>query len=515
VEYAHFDFHSGFTCITGETGSGKTSLLEALKLTLGKKSDFDLIKKGSQKAEVTAVFELENTHPIYSHLDSHDISLQKGEPLIIKRILLQEGKSKAFLNQQMVSVHLLQTLLPFLCEFVDQNDLLKSQGPYFFHDLIDKLGGLKQELIDYQKAFSCVKDLEAHILNLEKKADNKDFRLKLLKEDIDDLLSAHIEKGEEAQCFEQYKECQKKSEALSGYQKALELINLDLLPKMKKLQKDKYFEDFQLETLNTAYIAFCDLSLSIETKVLDQNLDEQKLQKLEERLKLIHSLKRKYHIDADCFAELLEKKQQEYDELIFLEDVIHEAKTRQVALNIELQDKATKLNHKRQLFSPILAKNLVAHLKPLNMPFVDLEFVFLETSYHEKGHTKIDLHIQTNASSPKICWLEGASGGELARINFAFFLETSPLSAADCYFFDEIDAHVGGMTSSLMGEKLKALSESKQVFCVTHFPQMALKASNHLAFMKNQDTHGTKIHTHYSSQAPLCFEIDRMVGVKS
>jgi DNA repair protein RecN (Recombination protein N) len=514
VESSQLDFHEGFTSITGETGSGKTSLVEALKLTLGKKSDFEFIKKGAKKAEIRAVFDLNKDHPVFESLKELGFTALAEEPLILSRILSVEGKSKAFINEQAASLYALQTIAPSLCLFVDQNDLLKLHDEFYYHHLIDAYGELKTELSEYQKSYELYLNLKKKIQDLKKQTHNKEIKQAVLSEEISELEGAKIKPGEEQSLFEEYKILQKKREGLESAHLGSHLLGQDILPKIKKLKAEKHLSEEEKTSLETAYLSLCDASESFESKLESQAYDEQLLQKHELRLKLIYSLKRKYNQEIEAFESLLLEKSKELDTLIMLDETIEKTELMLQEAQSHLEKVAQDLKSKRQLKALELAEKVAVQLQELNMPFAELEFTFTDSNYSIYGSTDIDLLIKTNVSSPKVSLIEGASGGELARVNFCLFLETSRLNHASTYIFDEIDAHVGGVTSSLMGEKLQKLAQSKQVFCITHFPQMALKGHNHLAFIKNQHEDKTTIEIHYTENNHLRFEIDRMVGVK-
>lgn len=148
------------------------------------------------------------------------------------------------------------------------------------------------------------------------------------------------------------------------------------------------------------------------------------------------------------------------------------------------------------------------------MPYIELDFIFTKIPLSIKGIDSIQLFIQQNASSNKVDALNSLSGGELARLNFCLFLEKSKKSVSNTWIFDEIDSSVGGITSALMGERLKELSFLKQVFCITHFPQMVQKADHHYAFEKMQSIENLEVLFRYCSNGPIIEEIDRMIGVK-
>jgi DNA repair protein RecN (Recombination protein N) len=514
IDKYSFSFKDGFTSITGETGSGKTSLIEALKLTLGKKSDFEFIKKGEKKASIKASFELKPSHPIYPLLLENGFLIERGEAIIITRQLSTCGKSKAFVNDQPISLTLLAKLSVYLCDFIDQDSLLETKKEDYFLHLLDKTGPYESLLKDYKQVYESFDELSKKYKTLKKHQEGKEFKVSLIEEEIKELKEASILPEEETALFETYKKAlglQGKMQTLESY---ISGFNQAILPQLRKMRMDKVFNEEQKALLESAFINLCEVSSHLEATIDEGNFSPSELLKMEERLKLIHSLKRKYNVESDQFEHILALKTKELDFLFSIDEELEKLQKILSSSQIDLNSHAEKLSNERAVWAKKLQENLTSHLRPLNMPYAELLFTFKETHLSESGKESVDLLLKANAASNLVPLHQGASGGELARVNFCFFLETSKLHEANTYVFDEIDASVGGMTSALMGDKLKVLADEKQVFCITHFPQMAQKATNHLVFEKKQDESGTFIDIMHSTNGPIESEIERMIGVK-
>lgn len=509
-----FVFKKGFTSITGETGSGKTSLIEALKLALGKKSDFDFIKKGEKKAFIQACFELNPDHPIYPLLLEKGFLIEKGELLIISRHLSLCGKSKAFLNDQPISISLLTALSCYLCDFIDQESLFETKKQEEFLQLLDSTGSYSSLLQDYKNTYHIYVQLQKQIKQLQKHAEGKEFKQSLIEDEIKELKEALMSFEEEEALFETYKKAQAMQGQVHIFESYAKTLNEVILPHLRKMKTDKVWTHEQKDLFESSYIHLCEISNRIEDSIQEGSFNPQELQKMEDKLKLIHSLKRKYNVEIKEFDHILETKIKELDFLFSLDEELEKAIAMLNITSVDTFNLANKLADKRQAWAKELEKHLIANLKPLNMPYVELAFTFHEAPLSESGHQVVDLLLKANAASNMVAVHQGASGGELARINFCFFLETSKLQAAPTYIFDEIDASVGGVTSALMGQKLQELACDKQIFCITHFPQMAQKATNHLVFEKKQNENKTSIAIHYSTNGPIESEIERMIGVK-
>lgn len=514
VEKAHLIFDAGFTAITGETGSGKTSFIEALKLALGKKSDFEFIKNGATKAIITAVFEPNSSHAVYKALEEQGIELEPFESIIISRHLLIEGKSKAFINQQPISLHALSKISTHLCAFVDQNALLELKDPHFFKDLIDQTGSYKDLLHEYSSLYKKLTSLETELHTLEKMSFQKDMKLKFLEEDIDELQKCPLKDHEEAEIFESFKKTQSTLEKLGSFQQLLDLTNGQLLPVIKKIKGSKALQEHHLKLIEEAYVLICEFSMNIEEDFQSLDLSEELLTKLESKLKLIYSLKRRFNVESSEFSRLLEDKKKELETLSHLDFKLEELQKNHKSVFQALEQLSDKLTHERKTHAQKLEQKIITHLRELNMPYCDLRFDFSTSALTCDGQDKIDLLLKANSNTEMTSVTETASGGELARVNFCFFLIQDEKMISSTYFFDEIDASVGGVTSTLMADKLKNLAQTKQVFCITHFAQMAQKATHHLSFNKFQDAQNTSVEITYSQNKLNQEEIDRMIGVK-
>jgi len=514
IDDACFKFEKGFTSITGETGSGKTSLIEAIKLSLGKKSDFEFIKNGQQQALVESFFELKPEHPIYSFLKNESLAIEEGEILIFKRILSREGKTKAYINQQPVSVHLLQKCAPFMIAIIDQHSNFELDSSDFFLKFIDSMLDDPQILEEVQSLYLQKQSLLKEIDELFKKTVFKDLRIEELEFDIKELADVKVSEDDENALFESFKKAQSFAQSAEKIGQHLQMINEELLPQVRRLRSDKIFSEDVKKMIETSFIHLQELSFNLEKQLDESQSDPSSLKKMETTLNLIHKLKRKHSSKLSDFPSILENKKNELETLYRIDDLIEEKKDEKEKLEQEFNKKTQVLSALRKQKALILQENLASSLRPLNMPFVELDFVFSPSSGTVKGTDVIELFIQQNQNAAKVEALSALSGGELARLNFSLFLEKSKLSPSFCWIFDEIDSSVGGITSALMGDKLKELSFEKQVFCITHFPQMASKADHHYAFEKMQSLENLEVFFKYSTQGPINEEIDRMIGVK-
>jgi len=514
IDKAEFAFQKGFTSITGETGSGKTSLIEALLLCLGKKSSFDFIKTGALKATVEAHFELEASHPLFQLFEKALLAIEKGELLIFKRELQCEGKTKAFINQMPVSLHFLQKCAPFLISYMDQEALFSFKDPLFFLEFLDKTLSDPEIFNRYAQHYAHYKKIQEHLEILQAQAEQKDFHIERLGQEVLELKEAHLIPDEEKELFSRYKTAQNTLEQTQGLSRHLEKLNQELLPSLKKLRQERSLGSQDQRQLSIAYEQLCDVSMNWERQLSSALIEPEELARMEARLSLLHKLKKKYQKEADELIELLETKKNELKTFLNVETELFKLQSEFSKHKAQLEALAITLHKARQCRAREAEKQLEAFLKPLNFPFIALQFVLEPMPLGPLGMDKIELWMQAHPDVPLAPAKESASGGELARLNFALFITSSNLSPATTYVFDEIDSSVGGITASLMGDKLQELAQCKQVFCITHFPQMAAKGSQHWVFEKVQTTHKTEVQFRYSQQGPIAEEIDRMSGVQ-
>ncbi len=522
VESCEIHFGPYFNVVTGETGAGKTALIEAIALALGGRADSSLIRKGSDRAFIEVCFDVQKIHHIQEILESAGLNLEDQEDLVIRRELSKEGKNRAFINCRTVPLPLLQKVGGQLIDMIGQHAHQALRSSDSQRSLVDLFGDLQIELKEFQNAYAeeklqqkKVSDLEQ--LSLHKERDEDTWRFQL--EEID---SAALKQGEEEEVFEKYRRLsssQELSEKIDSMITILSESTTAVLPQLGRSIKvcdaliplDKGLESTS-SLLHEAHIALSESVANLQSYV--QNIDNQPhaLTHLENRLNAISRLKRKY---GQNFNEIQAYRSKIQEELLRLENLTEEMKSAQLALEAaqaKTDKAAIQLTSLRHSAAKKLESTLTQQLQQLNMTGAEVNIAMTTHPRTANGDDSVQFWLKANTGEHPGLVQEHSSGGELSRLLFAIKIALAEKNNTPTLIFDEIDANVGGRTATIIGEKLKELGKHRQVICITHFPQVASKADTHLSVQKVEEEGRTLTQIQLLTKEKRQLEILRMMG---
>lgn len=524
IDKLDLDFKSGLSVLTGETGAGKSILLDSLGLVLGNRAETSLIRHGEDKLSVTAVFDLpEKGHPLYALLSENDIDVD-GE-LIIKRSLTRESKGKIFINDQAVSAKLLKEVGRYLVEIHGQFDNQGLLNPANHRDVLDAYGEyaalqneVKEKFRAYKKAKTERAAAEENISKAKTEEDN-------LRHWVKELEAAHPVKGEEQELMQRRSElmnAEKIIESLSAayntltqgsdIQSALRHAQA-ALDRAGRLVEGKY--DEIINTLDRALIEANDAIAQIEAASENISLDNNELEELETRLFMLRDLARKHQVDIDDLEQTLEDFKQKLATIELGEEGIENLRKAEQAARLEYIKAANDLSAKRKAAALELDSKVMAELPPLKMEkarFVTMVEKTEESSWGESGFDNVYFTVATNPNSPQGPINKIASGGELARFILALKVNLAQVSSVRTMIFDEVDAGVGGATAQAVGERLYRLARDVQILVVTHSPQVASRGDNHFKVEKATVDNVTTTTVRELNEAEKYEEIARMLA---
>lgn len=521
VDHAEIEFESGFTVISGETGSGKSAVLEALQLVLGSRGDTSLIRQGCEKAIAEAVIELTQNHPAIALLESKGIECEDSAVLILKRELGINGKSRGFINHQPAQISLLKELGDLLFEIVTQNASQKLLSPDHHRTLLDLYGGLRDQAADFERKWQEQQALSFVLDELKRKLPQKLRECETCSREIEEIEEARLKEEEEESLFAEYSLLTSSEERSSlsdqvertlGSERGI-LVQLKSLkaPLQKLLQLEPAFssewEQYQSLTLEAE-----ELLHTIRQYKLKAEADPERLQHLNERLTLISKMKKKYGASLEEIQNYLRDRK---TALIQWEALDEEIALKEEALSNSLKltlEAAEALQKSREKAAASFQIQVTKELRALNMKHAELKVEFTPQPLHRHGAYKIEFHLSANKGEPFLPLKEAASGGEMARVLLAIQLILAGKEPLETLIFDEIDSSIGGTTAALIGEKFQQLGRSLQVFAITHFPQVAKYGDQHLHISKAESAGRTR-----SSILPLTDknrekELARMAG---
>ncbi|MGB9857062.1 MAG: DNA repair protein RecN [Dictyoglomaceae bacterium] len=535
IDEITLDFHEGLNVITGETGAGKSLLVDALAFLLGERVSTDIIRTGSNKAIVEALFSVNST--IEAILDEWGIPKEEDKTLLVYREISKAGRSKCRVNGELVTVGMLERLLSNIMEIHGQHEHQKILHRDTQLELFDSFGGeecLQQKKI-VKELFENLKKLYSERENIYEKEKERQQRIDLLKFQIEEIDRAKLERGEEEALLEERKFLQNLEKIKSSLEEVYTLLYESQEPKISALDQISESLDLlsPLASLDKNIENICEF-LSNSKLYLEEavnslikfkeglDVDSSRLEEVEERLYKISQLKRKYGRTIDEILEYRAKIELELKELLGSEERLEEIEKEIQMLEEGLILEAKKLSEIRRRTFESLKEIVEKELKELGMENAKFSVEFLEPSggvltvkdvkVSSRGLEEIEFLLSTNPGEDLKPLRNVASGGELSRIMLALRTIVNKVDQTPLLVFDEIDTGIGGETAYLLAQKLWHLSRGRQVFCVTHLPQIAAWADVHFYVEKRVVNEQTRIKVSMLEEKSRVIELSRMFG---
>lgn len=491
-ENESINFDKGFNVFTGETGSGKSVLIEALALVLGERASKDLIRKGKNSALIEAIFDVSEYEDVYNILKEINIEIAPEDYLIISREILENGKSISKINGRTVPLSSLKEvgccLIDVYGQFGHESLFKKENHILLLDNLIHK--ELSSILIEYSKLYTDYNKKLSEIEFLEKKLINKDVKVEQLQYEIDEINEADLKETEEEDLLKEIKKLSNIKELQSSLYEAKNILNssnglnnvYSIINKIKTY--DEGLENFisRLDIL-LEEIQFFNYDLSNYTEKLD--FDENKLDTIENRMSLINRLKRKYGFTIDKIFEYRNESEKELNLLKEAEYNLTNLIKEKDQLYIKLKQYSEIITDKRRKAATILETKLLNELDDLNMKNNRFKVnISKKSDFSSDGIDDVEFLISTNVGSDLNSVQKVVSGGEASRIMLAFKKISSDIDSMQTMVFDEIDSGISGKTAQMAGIKMNYISANHQVICVTHSPQIASISNNHFLIEK-------------------------------
>lgn len=485
-------FDKGFNVFTGETGSGKSVLIEALSLILGERASKDLIRKGKNSAVIEAVFDIAGQDEIYNILNELNIEIDTEDYLIISREILENGKSISKINGRIIPLSSLKEAGRRLIDIYGQfghESLFKKENHILLLDSLIQ-SKLNPDLSEYSKLFSEYNKKSDEIDFLQEKLINKDVKMEQLQYEIDEIYEADLKEAEEEELLKEIKKLSNIKELQSSLYEANSILTSNnalnnvysILSKIKTYDEslENYLSklDILLEEIQYFNYDLRDYSERLE-------FDGNKLNSIENRMSLINRLKRKYGFSTD---KIFEYRDESEKELKLLKEAEYKLKVlikeKDILYN-RLKELSEKISDKRKEAAAILEKGLLKELCDLNMKNISFKVnIERKDNFSSDGIDDVEFLISTNAGSDLNSVQKVVSGGEASRIMLAFKKISSDIERLQTMVFDEIDSGISGKTAQMAGIKMNYISDNHQVICVTHSPQIASISKNHFLIEK-------------------------------
>lgn len=524
VDRIDIEFDPGMTVLTGETGAGKSILVDALGLVLGERGSAQLVRDGAKRAEFAAEFDVSALPIVSSWLEEQSLDLD--DDCLLRRVINADGRSRAFINGNSVPLSQLKALGELLLDIHGQHFHQSLARRSIQRDLLDHFGGLLDDRAIVATHYIEWKALADRVEELTGAEADSAARLDLLTFQLQELDSLALEDGEFDALGSERRKLQNSGKLAEGVGRALDglfdndagnanSLIADALRSVEQLVEFDQNLRPVLEMLSSASIQVTEAADTLRRYSEAVDMDPARRDWVEERLDSIQTISRKHRVTADELPELADRMRAEHDELSHAEERGQELEEQAVAARAEYRKQAKSLSKARQKAADRFAAAVTDAMHGLGMPggVFQVQLTPLDDDAAKSwGLDQIDFLISANPGQAPQSLAKIASGGELSRMSLAIQVIASDGSAIPTMVFDEVDSGVGGGVAEMVGRRLQELGANRQVLCVTHLPQVASLADQHFRISKVTDGKSTRTRVSPLAQDERTEELARMLG---
>lgn len=512
----------GLTVLTGETGAGKSILIDALAMALGNRAESDAIRSGADSAEILAGFDLDAGSPAAEWLAENEFDT--GE-CIVRRLIYRNKPSKAFINGRPVTVQMLGDLGDLLVDVHGQHEhqsLLRREAQ---RQVLDAYAGASAGVAELGRRFREYKQLHDRLVSLGRESGDRDARVDLLKYQINELQTLAPGDGEFRELEQEYSRLAHANDLIDGLRFcAVALYDDDdnaatqvLTQCLQRLDALAEFEPRLSEVntmLNEARINIEEAVAQLHRHLDEVELDPQRLQSVQQRIAAMLDLARKHRCEAEQLPAVLIRMQQELDDLEHADTNLERLEEQLAGLRETYDSLADSVSKKRVAGAKKLANEVSAHMQELGMAGGKFSVSLQPLPRDEAtafGYDRVEFLVSANPGQEPKPLTKVASGGELSRISLAIQVVTAGMGSVPTLIFDEVDVGIGGGVAEIVGQKLRALARTRQVLCITHLAQVAVQGHQHLQVQK-QDDAGVHVAIQALDDMQRVQEVARMLG---
>ena len=516
IEQVDLEFFAGLTVLSGETGAGKSILIDSINLALGAKVGKDVVRAGADFAYIELLFCI-NDRLKLDAIRKMDIEVAEDGLITMSRKISKQ-KNVLRINGEVIAAAKGRKLMSLLIDIHSQHEsygLLEVSKQLQLIDLFaeDRIKEVKDDIKEEYQNYKAIEEKLSETLeeNLRKR------EIEFLKYEIEEIEDAQLKEGEEQELVQRYSKIKNASRIADAMSKISSYIEEDgISPSLKLIssvvQYDEELSDIESQLFDAESI-IADLRHSIYNYIDELDFNEEEFDTINSRLDTIRSLQGKYSEDLKEINKIYEGKKERLEFLENYEELVSEYKEQQRSSVAKLNELCDKLSGLRKESAGVLKESIIRELHDLNFLGVDFDIEFKKLSdFTPQGRDSVELMISTNPGNPKKPLREIASGGELSRIMLAIKTVLADLDEVDTLIFDEIDTGISGRTAQKVSEKLMLIGRGHQVICITHLPQIAAMADHNYLIEKHTDGHSTKTEISYVKEKRLVEEIARLIG---
>ena len=501
IEGISLNFEKGMTVLTGETGAGKSIIIDAMNMMLGARATTDVIRHGAPKAEIEGLFSVENSHALQMIFDEQGIEL--GDEIIIRREILQNGRSVSRVNGQMVNLSVLRSIGQYLVDIHGQHDQEELMRPQLHIQMLDGFGEadfleLKQA---YQTNFDAYRKMRKQLLEIKKNQEEHKARIEMLEFQMAEIESASLQPGEDLKLNQERDKLlnhKNIADTLTNAYTMLDNEEFSSLANVRSAMNDmESLEEYDVEyreistSLSESYYVLEDVTKRLEDIIESLDFDGNRLMQIESRLDLIHAITRKYGGNVDDVLMYFAKITEEYNLLtgnhLSSDDMEAELKK----LEVSLVDLASKLASARHNLAQQLEIEIQQELKDLYMDRARFQVQFTKGKFTREGNESVEFYISTNPGEDFKPLVKVASGGELSRLMLAIKSAFSRKEGKTSIVFDEVDTGVSGRVAQAIAQKIHKIGQNGQVLAISHLPQVIAIADYQFFIEKISNDHST------------------------
>ncbi|MEK8089295.1 DNA repair protein RecN [Thermithiobacillus plumbiphilus] len=526
IEKLHLDLAAGLTVLTGETGAGKSIIVDALSLVLGERADAGMVRHGAEQADISAEFLLPDGHPVLQLLESLELDEEGG--CLLRRVVNSNGRSRAFVNGRPVPLQQLKQIGDRIADIYGQHahqSLLQAEVQ---RELLDTYAGLGAELQDLRARYLAWQACRTELASLSQSQQDREARLELIRYQLEELEQINPQPDELDTLEQDRLRLSASHDLQTTASRALDQLYegehavSDILGTLSRQLGDMSGVDARLGTVLTliddALIQVDEAATELRNYLGHLESDPGRLDEVIERLNQIQNLLRKHHCD---YAGLLAKRDAlvtERDSLENLSEALAQAENRLATAALAYRKTASQVSRARQQAAESFGAAVTGQMQQLGLPRGSFQVEVRaanpedESSYRAQGLDQVSFLVNTNPGQPPRELAKVASGGELSRISLGIQVVLAGLGEVGTLVFDEVDVGVGGAVAEIVGRQLRQLGMKKQVFCITHQPQVAAQGHQHLQVSKTLLAEHTQSLIRQLDRKARGEELARMLG---